>query len=102
MKSESRASTAVEFREEKIDAIFREVNQCQLPGAAVGIAIGGRPVYRRGIGLAHMELPTLLSTSMRMRIYSTTKHFTCLAYLLLCEEGKAAIDDPTFPAPPPA
>ena len=84
---------AVEFDERKIDAIFAEVNQCHLPGVAVGIAIGGRPVYRKGFGLANMELPVLLSPSIRMRINSMTKHFACLAYMLLCEEGKAGIDD---------
>jgi D-aminopeptidase len=85
---------AVVFDEKKIDAIFAHLNQCQLPGATVGIAIGGKPVYRRGFGLANMELPVVLSPTIRMRIGSTTKHFTCLAYLLLCEEGKARIDDP--------
>src|ERR1700758_395772 len=84
----------VEFDEAQIDAIFAAVNQCHLPGVAVGIAIRGRPVYRKGFGLASMELPVVLSPSTRMRIYSTTKHFTCLAYMLLCEEGKADIDDP--------
>ena len=82
------------FDESKIDAIFAELDQCHLPGAAVGIAIGGQPVYRKGFGLASMELPIMLSPTIRMRIGSTTKHFTCLAYMLLCEEGRAGIDDP--------
>jgi CubicO group peptidase (beta-lactamase class C family) len=86
--------SALAFDEARIDAIFAKINQCQLPGAAVGIAIGGTPVYRKGFGLASMELPVVLSPSIRMRIHSTSKHFTCLAYLLLCEEGKAGIDDP--------
>jgi CubicO group peptidase (beta-lactamase class C family) len=85
---------AVEIDEQKINAIFREVDQCRLPGAAVGIAVGGRPVYRQGFGLASMELPVILAPTMRMRIASMTKQFTALAYLLLCEEGKAGIDDP--------
>jgi CubicO group peptidase (beta-lactamase class C family) len=84
----------VDFDERKIDAIFSKLNQCQLPGAAVGIAIHGRPVYRKGFGLASMELPLVLSPSIRMRIGSTTKHFAAFAYLLLCEEGRAGIDDP--------
>jgi len=83
----------VHFDEKTIDAIFRDLDPSQLPGAAVGIAIGGVPVYRKGFGLASMELPVALTPQTRMRIYSTTKHFTCLAYLLLCEEGKASIDD---------
>lgn len=85
---------AVQFDERKIDAIFAEFEQCQLPGAAVGVAIGGKPVYRKGFGLASMELPVVLTPSMRIRVGSVSKNFTCLAYLLLCEEGMAAIDDP--------
>lgn len=85
---------SAEVDERKIDAIFSEVNQCHLPGAAVGIAIAGRPVYRKGFGLANMELPIVLSPTIRMRIGSTTKHFAALAYMLLCETGKANLDDP--------
>ena len=85
---------ATEFDERKIDALFADLDQGSGPGAAVGIAIGGKPVYRKGFGLASMELPVVLSPSIRMRIGSTTKHFTALAYMLLCEEGKAGIDDP--------
>jgi D-aminopeptidase len=85
---------AVEFKETQIDAICADLDQCHSPGGAVGVAIGGKPVYRKGFGLASMELPVLLSPSTRLRIASTSKHFTCLAYLLLCEEGRAGIDDP--------
>ena len=83
----------VEFDEERIDAIFHDIDQCHLPGATVGIAVGGRPVYRKGFGLASMEAPLALTPSTRMRIYSITKHFTCLSYLLLCEDRLAGIDD---------
>jgi CubicO group peptidase (beta-lactamase class C family) len=87
------ASPAVELDENKIDAIFAGLTGGQLPGAAVGIAIEGRPVYRKGFGLANLELSVALSPSIRMRIGSTSKLFTALACLLLCEEGKASIDD---------
>jgi CubicO group peptidase (beta-lactamase class C family) len=66
---------AVEFDEKKIHAIFAKVNRSHLPGAAMGIAIGGKPVYRKGFGLANTESPVVFSPLMRMRIYSTTKHF---------------------------
>jgi D-aminopeptidase len=85
---------SVDFDERKIDAIFRDVNQCHLPGAAVGIGVRGKPVYRKGFGLASMELPVALSPRIRMRIASVTKHFTCLTWMLLCEEGKAGLDEP--------
>ena len=84
----------VSFDEKKVDALFAEFDQCQLPGVAVGIALAGKPLYRKGFGLANMELPIVLSPTIRMRIASISKHITALAYLLLCEEGRAAIDDP--------
>jgi D-aminopeptidase len=82
------------FDSDAIDAIFAPLNQCHLPGAAVGIAIDGVPVYRKGFGLASMELPVVLSPSIRLRLGSTSKHFTCFAYMLLCDEGIAEIDHP--------
>ena len=85
---------SVQINEQEIDSIFDDLDQCELPGVAVGIAVNGQPVYRKGFGLASIELPTLLTPSMRMRIASVSKHFTCLAYLLLCEDGKAKLDDP--------
>jgi CubicO group peptidase (beta-lactamase class C family) len=85
--------TTVRVDEARIDEIFRRVDGCNAPGAAVGVSVEGRPVYRKGFGLATMDMPVALSPSTRMRIYSITKHFTCLAYLLLCEDGKAALDD---------
>jgi len=83
----------IAFDERKIDAIFAELNQCHLPGAAVGVAIHGRPVYRKGFGLANLELPVVLSPTTRMRIASVSKHFASLAFMLLCEEGRAQPDD---------
>lgn len=83
----------VRFDEQRIDALFADLNQDLSPGAAVGIAIGRQTVYRKAFGLANAELPVPLTPTMRMRVGSITKHFTCLAYLLLCEDGRADLDD---------
>lgn len=80
--------------ESAIDALFADLDQGERPGVAVAVAIDGVPVYRKGFGLANMELPVLLAPTMRMRIGSTTKHFAALAFMLLCEEGRASIHDP--------
>lgn len=80
--------------ESAIDALFADLDQGRCPGVALAVAIDGVPVYRKGFGLANMELPVLLGPTMRMRIGSTTKHFAALAFMLLCEEGLASIDDP--------
>lgn len=81
------------FDASALDALFAAYDQGQLPGVAAGIRLGGRIVYRKAFGLARMELPLLLTPTMRMRIGSTSKHFGALAYMLLVEEGRAGLDD---------
>lgn len=76
-----------------IDALLAPFDRTDAPGFAVGVALHGRPGYRRGVGLASVELPLALSPTIRMRIGSTSKHFTVLAVMLLAEEGKLSIED---------
>ena len=76
-----------------LDRLFEPFDRTDAPGFAVGVALRGLPGYRRGVGLASIELPVALSPSIRMRIGSTTKHFCCLAVMLLAEEGRLSIAD---------
>ncbi|WP_160330927.1 serine hydrolase domain-containing protein [Xanthomonas massiliensis] len=76
-----------------IDAVFAPFDTSSGPGVAVGVALHGVPVYRKGFGLANLELPVALSPNMRMRIGSASKHFTSLALMLLAEEGRLSPDD---------
>jgi D-aminopeptidase len=75
-----------------LDDIFARFNRSDAPGLVVGIAQHGKPLYRRGFGLASVELAVANTPGTRMRIGSTSKHFTCFAALLLAEEGKLDID----------
>jgi CubicO group peptidase (beta-lactamase class C family) len=75
-----------------LDALLARHDKCDAPGFAVGVALGGVAGYRRGVGMASIELPVVLSPTIRMRIGSTTKHFTALAILLLAEEGLLSIE----------
>jgi len=75
-----------------LDEIFAAVNRSDAPGLVVGVAQHGQPVYRRGFGLASLELGVANTPWTRMRIGSTSKHFTCLAALLLAEDGRLDID----------
>lgn len=79
--------------EARIDAIFEDLDRSSLPGATVGIAVGGVPVYRKGFGRASLELPIVLTPTSGMRMGSISKQFTCLAYMLLVEDGLAGLDD---------
>jgi D-aminopeptidase len=87
------ASTEGNIQSGVLDEIFAPFNRSDAPGMVVGIAQRGKLLYRRGLGLASLELGVTNTPMTRMRIGSTSKHFTCLAILLLAEEGKLGIDD---------
>lgn len=77
----------------RLDELLAPFDRSNAPGFVVGVALNGRPLYRRGVGMASIELPVVLSPTIRMRIGSTSKHFTVLAVMLLAEEGRLSIDD---------
>lgn len=79
-------------RASALDDIFARFNRSDAPGLVVGIAQHGNPLYRRGFGLASVELAVANTPGTRMRIGSTSKHFVCLAALLLAEDGKLDVD----------
>ncbi len=80
--------------QQSLDAIFQAVNRGDSPGLVVGVAHQGEVLYRRGFGLASIEHGVANTPRTRMRLASITKHFTCLAALLLAEEGKLDLDAP--------
>jgi D-aminopeptidase len=90
--SECTAEAAVKTGTAALDDLFAAVNRSDAPGLVVGVAQHGRPAYRRGFGLASIEQGVANTAWTRMRIGSTSKHFTCLAALLLAEDGKLDID----------
>lgn len=75
-----------------LDALFEPFNRGDAPGIVVGVARHGAILYRRAFGLASIEHGVANGVRTRMRIGSASKHFTCLAALLLAEEGKLDID----------
>jgi CubicO group peptidase (beta-lactamase class C family) len=75
-----------------LDALFEPFNRADAPGLVVGVARNGATLYRRGLGLASIEHGVANTPWTRMRIGSTSKHFACLAALLLAEDGLLDID----------
>jgi D-aminopeptidase len=75
-----------------LDALFQTAQRSDAPGLVVGVARQGRTLYRRGFGLASIEAGVANTPRTRMRIGSTSKHFTCLAVLLLAEDGMLDAD----------
>ncbi|MEI2453603.1 serine hydrolase domain-containing protein [Lysobacter firmicutimachus] len=66
----------------------------RVPGASVLVLHEGRPLLRRGYGLANLEAATAATPQTHYRLASVSKQFTSAAVLLLAEDGKLRLDDP--------
>lgn len=87
-------SSSLAERIAKIDALLMPHGRSDAPGCVAGIALGGKTIYRKAFGLASVQHGVANTPQTRMRIGSTTKHFTCLAALMLAEQGKLDVDAP--------
>ncbi|ATA56458.1 serine hydrolase [Variovorax boronicumulans] len=77
-----------------IDALVAPLNRSDAPGLVLAVAQHGRLLYRRAVGMASLEMGVALTPTTRMRIASTSKHFTAMAVLLLAEDGLLDVEDP--------
>ena len=78
----------------QFDAILAKAFAADQPGAAVIVVQDGRVVYRKGAGMASLELGVALQPDMVFRLGSITKQFTAAAVMLLVEQGKIGLKDP--------
>jgi CubicO group peptidase (beta-lactamase class C family) len=66
----------------------------EVPGAALLVLKDGKPLLRKGYGLANLEQHTPVTPQTDFRLASVSKQFTAAAILLLAEDGKLSLDDP--------
>jgi len=78
----------------RIDAVMSEVYKPGEPGAAVIVRKDGRTIFRKGYGMADLELGVPVEPDMVFRLGSITKQFTAVSVLMLAAEGKLALGDP--------
>ena len=80
--------------EAQLDAVVASYFKKDEPGAAVLVMRDGKPLLRKGYGLADVELGVAIQPEHVFRIASITKQFTAMAILQLVEQGKIGLDDP--------
>ena len=80
----------------RIDRFLAEryVDSGRLPCALLQVARGGQLVHQTVLGRASLENGTPLAEDAIVRIYSMTKPITSVAFMMLVEEGKVALEDP--------
>jgi len=77
----------------KIDAVMSEVYKPGQPGAAIIVRKGGQTIFRKGYGLADLELQVPAEPDMVFRLGSVTKQFTAVSILMLAQEGELGLQD---------
>ncbi|QNN57543.1 beta-lactamase family protein [Diaphorobacter ruginosibacter] len=77
-----------------LDALLEPCDRTDSPGAIVAVALHGRVIYRKAVGMASLEHGVANTPATRVRISSTSKHFTAMGILLLVEDGLVRLDDP--------
>ena len=70
------------------------INAGRLPGTQLLVYRRGKIVHSVVQGLADVERKTPLKDDAIFRIYSMTKPITSVAFMMLVEEGRVALDEP--------
>ena len=80
----------------RIDRFLAEryVDNGRLPCALLQVARGGQLVHQSVLGKASVESGAPLAEDSIVRIYSMTKPITSVAFMMLVEEGRVALEDP--------
>lgn len=97
---QSRSADAVTPAPDKlalITAFFtNEVATGKLPGAVILIQQHGQPVYLKSFGVQDTKTGTPMSPDTIFAIKSMGKAITCLAAMILVDEGKVSLNDPLY------
>ncbi|MFM7272771.1 MAG: serine hydrolase domain-containing protein [Gammaproteobacteria bacterium] len=83
--------------------IEEERERQQIPGLAVGMLRGGKPLLASGFGLANVELTVPATARTVFQSGSLGKQFTAVLLMMLVEEGRLGLEDPIashFPGSP--
>ncbi|MCG6955138.1 MAG: beta-lactamase family protein, partial [Gemmatimonadetes bacterium] len=76
-----------------MDSIFRTYDSTHSPGCALGVIRDGDFIYRRGYGMANLELGVPNTPESVFRTGSVSKQFTAAAILILARDGQLSLDD---------
>jgi CubicO group peptidase (beta-lactamase class C family) len=82
-------------------AVRSEMQEKQMPGAAVAVIAGDRVVFNEGFGLANVQSKTAVQSDTRFRIGSVAKMFTAAAILSRPEADLQAPVSKFVPSLPP-
>ena len=77
----------------KIDSIFADADNNNIPGYAIGVVRNDSLVYSKGYGMANLEYGVPITPETIFHMASVSKQFTAYSIVLLARQGKLNLDD---------
>ncbi len=77
----------------KVDKLFTQWDKPDTPGCALAIIKDGKILYKRGYGMANLELDIPISSQTVFYIGSLSKQFVALCVAMLEKQGKLSFDE---------
>lgn len=87
---------SLSFADEKtkqVDKLFAKWDKQDSPGCALAIIHNEEIIYKKGYGMANLELNVPITTDSVFYLGSVSKQFVAMCIALLKIEGKLALDD---------
>lgn len=79
----------------RIGRVMQEaVKQSRVAGVVTAVARRGKVAYLESFGMMDIEAKKPMRTDTIVRLASTTKPITCVAVMMLYEEGRFLLEDP--------
>jgi CubicO group peptidase (beta-lactamase class C family) len=88
---------------DQVDQLLAKWNKSGSPGCALAIVKDGKIIYKKGYGMANIELDVPITPKSCFYIGSVSKQFVAASVVLLESQGKLSLDDnigkyfPTMP-----
>lgn len=80
-------------REAAVDKLFSNWNKPDSPGCALAVVDNGEIIYKKGYGMANLELGIPLSPESVFYIGSCSKQFVTMSIAVLVQKEKLSLDD---------
>jgi len=87
------SSTLADELTGKVDQLFAKWDKPDSPGCALVVVKDGEIVYKKGYGMANLELNVPITPATSFYIGSCSKQFVAFAVALLEAQGKLSFDD---------
>jgi CubicO group peptidase (beta-lactamase class C family) len=86
-------AAAQDSADARIDAILKDWNKPDTPGAAVAVVKDGKLLFAKGYGVANLEYGIPIKPDTVFHVASVSKQFTAMALVLLERQDKLSLED---------